>query len=123
MNRDVARYCREVWVALPSGFRQKKKLIKEIRRNIRQYQEENSLIDYVAIVTRFGTPLQIAASYVEEMEPQDVLRGLDVKKTFIRIVAVCMAAIVLIWAIGVGICVVDSMAKSGGYWVVYVDEG
>ena len=44
------------------------------------------------------------------------------RKKIVSIVAAGVAAIALIWAIGVGICVVNSIIASGGYWVVYVDQ-
>lgn len=121
-NKDMEWYFREVRSLLPGGFRQKRKLIAELQRNLSHFLEEAPDADYDAIVLRFGRPEQIAASYVEEMEPQEVLRGLHGRKKIVSIVAAGVAAMALIWAIGVGICVVDSIIASGGYWVVYVDQ-
>lgn len=123
MNNEIRRYCSEISGMLPCKGRTKRKLMAEIKGNITHYLDECPDADYDAIVSRFGTPQQIAASYVEEMEPHEVLNGLNTRKRIVGILATGIALIALVWGIGVGICVVDSIIECGGYWVVYVDQG
>ena len=120
MNRAQRHYCREVSRLLPCKGSTKRKLMAEIKGNISHYLDDYPDSDYDAIVLRFGTPRQIAASYVEEMEPQDVLHGLRIKKRIVGIIAAGIALVVLVWGIGVAICVVDSINASGGYFEVTI---
>lgn len=119
-NKDMKRYCREVKLLLPGGFRRKRKLMKGLRDSLVRYLEDVAEADYSVIVRHFGTPAQIAVSYMEEMEPQEVLRELNVRKKIVRILVISMTSIVLLWGVGVLISAVDFANSTGGYFDVYI---
>ena len=55
------------------------------------------------IAARFGSPKRIAASYLEELEGQELVQHLRVRKKIVQVMALAALAIVLLWA-----CVVYS---------------
>ena len=65
---------------------------------VRDFASENPDADYERITARFGSPKQIAESYLEEMEGKDLARHLGVKRKIVQIVAVMALVMVLLWA-------------------------
>lgn len=121
-NKDIARYCREVQALLPGGFQQKRSIVKGLRESIIQSMDGAEKIDYDAITQRFGSPTQVATSYVEEMEPQEVLHGLRIRRKIVAAFVVGMAMIVLIWIIAVVISGIDFANSINGHIEVYINE-
>lgn len=119
-NKDMKRYYREVRSLLPGGFRRKRKLMKGLGDSLVRYLEDVEEADYSMIVRHFGTPAQIAVSYMEEMEPQEVLRELNVRKKIVSILVVSMTSIVLLWGVGVLISAVDFANSIGGHFEIYI---
>ena len=73
---------------LPGNRRQKKQILSRVEASVRDFVTENPNVDYAAIEQRFGTPPQIAASCIEEMDAQELTLQLRIRKTIVRIVAV-----------------------------------
>lgn len=121
VQRDVKRYCREVRGWLPCSLKQKKKILGKMRENLARYLEEDPLANYSAIVARFGTPQQIAAAYVDEMGTPELLNDLRIKRKIIRIVATVGIAFVLLWAITMGVVLLEAMNQLNG--IIYISEG
>ena len=120
-NKDMERYCREVRALLPGGFRQKRKLMKGLRDSLSRYLEDAAESDYGAIVRRFGLPTQIAVSYMEEMEPQEVLRSMNIRRKIVGIIAAGVIVIVLLWGISILVSAIDFANSMGGHIEVIIN--
>lgn len=77
---------------------------------VRDYAERNPCGGYEAIVLRFGTPEQVAESYLADMEVEELSKHLQIKKKIIVILSASALAIVLLWA-GV-VCIALAEARS-----------
>ena len=86
--------------------------------SVRDFVTENPHADYAAITQRFGTPQQIAASCIEEMDAQELTLQLRIRKTIVRIVAVTALALVLMWAGAVLTALVRHIKDMDGYLIV-----
>lgn len=53
------------------------------------------------------------------METAELAQELRIRRKIVKIVAFVALSVVLLWAIGVGVAIVDSMIASGG---TYMDE-
>ena len=80
--------------------------------SVRDFVTENPHADYAAITQRFGTPQQIAASYIEEMSTPELTQQLRIKK---RIIGATALVLVLIWAGFVLAVTIDSHKSINGY--------
>lgn len=122
-NKAIHKYCGKISVCLISSRREKWRMLAQIRQMCRGYLEEFPGADYDALVARFGTPEQIAAAYVNEMEPSAVLDGFRLRRRILGAVAVGMAAIVMVWMLAVGGALVNEVGHADGYYdvAVYVD--
>lgn len=86
---------------------------------VRDFVSNHPNADYAAITARFGTPQQIAESSLENMETAELAQELRIRKKIVKIIAIAALSLVLLWAFGVGVAIVDSIIASGG---TYVDE-
>lgn len=86
--------------------------------SVRDFVTENPHADYAAITQRFGTPQQIAASYIEEMDAQELTLQLRIRKTIVRIVAATALVLVLLWAGVVVTALIRHVKAMNGYLIV-----
>ena len=99
----VWRYLREIRRQLPGSGKQREQILLQVENSVLDYASENPDADYDMIAARFGSPKRIAASYLEELEGQELVQHLRVRKKIVQVMALAALAIVLLWA-----CVVYS---------------
>ncbi len=118
LNVHLLRYLWEVREELPGNRRQKKQILSRVESSVQDFVIENPHVDYATITQRFGTPQQIAASCIEEMDAQELTLQLRIRKTIVRIVAVTALALVLLWAGVVLTALVRHIKDMDGYLIV-----
>lgn len=114
-NVHLLRYLWEVREELPGNRRQKKQILSRVEASVRDFVTENPHADYAAITQRFGTPQQIAASYIEEMSTPELTQQLRIKKRIVYIIGATALVLVLIWAGFVLAVTIDSHKSINGY--------
>lgn len=118
LNVHLLRYLWEVREELPGSRKQRKQILSRVESSVRDFVTENPHADYAAITQRFGTPQQIAASYIEEMSTPELTQQLRIRKTIVRIVAVTALALVLLWAGVVLTALIRHIKDMDGYLIV-----
>ena len=63
----VRKYMRELRHALPINYPNQKKILHSIKQNLINYINENPYSDYSNLTNEFGTPLDTAISFMNEM--------------------------------------------------------
>ena len=113
----VKKYCREIRKWLPCSWNLKKRIISEISDNVAHYLSDAQTAKYSDIEQRFGTPKQIATTYINEMDTSDLLENLRVKrKITTAIISTCLV-LIAIWGIAVTIALIDAIIVTHGYGV------
>lgn len=79
---------------------------------------ENPEASYEDLTERFGVPQQIAATYVEEMGTNELLRDLRIRRRIVRAVTAAALSVVILWAGLVIASYVDHRRDVNGYLVV-----
>ena len=110
----LKRYIRSISDALPCSMRTKKQIVSQIRESIDDYLKEKPEADLTMVQAHFGTPLEIAASYVNEQDTSALLHKMSIKKKVLVIVAGVMTAIFLMWIGLVAWATIDAKEESGG---------
>lgn len=118
LNVHLLRYLWKVRGELPGNRRQKKQILSRVESSVRGFVTENPHADYAAITQRFGTPQQIAASCIEEMDAQELTLQLRIRKTIVRIVAATALVLVLLWAGVVVTALIRHVKAMNGYLIV-----
>lgn len=95
-NWYVRRYIRAVSSFLPCSGRTKKPWLDALRVQAGQYIAEGG--DAAALAERFGTPQQVAASYVDELPTAELLAELYVRRRIVTVVALAVVAALAVYA-------------------------
>lgn len=119
---SLKRYMRQIRRELPCRLQEKKVILSHLEEGIIDYIEDNPTSDITAVQDCFGTPKEIAASYLYEQAPLVMLQKIRIKKKVLQMVAGMMAAIVLIWVSAVAVEMIDSRKSSHGYIVVTIEK-
>lgn len=122
-NRDSAlrRYYRTVFNYLPCSRKLKNKILQEIKGNVTAYLEEHPQATISDIESHFGTPRSIAAAYVDDMNTEELIHALHIRKKVVTTIVSTLLTIVLLWAVGVTCTMVYHAVKYTG--AVYVEVG
>ena len=124
INRNARRYLRQVRTGLPCGGTMKRQIMEKIRSSISRFLEEEPSADYESIVSRFGTPQQIASAYVDEQDTEVLLRKLRIKRRIVAAVCCTAAACVVIWlSVALAAYVNFSIAENGYAVIEIVTNG
>lgn len=113
--KDLKRYYRQVASWLPCGGKTKREMMARIRATVDAYIEEHPTADFAAIQARFGTPQQIAASFVDEMETEELLQRINYRNKIIKGFAILASTIILLWILVVTIALLNALNSSSGH--------
>lgn len=83
-EKTIRRYCRAVGSYLPCARRQKRQLLRDLRQRLEEYRDEHP--DETSPEERFGTPQQVAADYVDDMDTTELLQALRYRRRVITAV-------------------------------------
>lgn len=122
LNRDARRYLREIRGCVPCAGRMRRKMMRDIHEMLWEFFSKQPEADYSTIVDRFGTPQQIASSYVDEMATGEVLSNLYIRKKVLTLVSTLAIVIVLLWLGVVSYECAHNENVSSGYFEVTVAE-
>lgn len=107
-------YYRQVRGCLPCGRTQKSRIMEKFRASVDAWLEENPGADPEQVRAHFGSPREIALSYVEDMSSGELLNAMGIRRKIVSMVAGVGLAVVLIWGIAAGLALADAMINSGG---------
>ena len=74
-------------------------VMTQIRETVQKFVQEHPDADVAAIQAQLGTPQEIAAAYVENMETAAVLKGLRIRRRVLFAVCATMLAILISWTV------------------------
>ena len=99
--KELQQYYRQIKRWLPCGGSLKKQLMSTIVATIEEYRIEYPDADFPTLQAHFGSPQQIAASFVDEMDTAELLSALKIRRRIIQIVLICLFIALFLWFITV----------------------
>ena len=118
-NAGIRQVLREMRKSIPFGGKQKKLVLEQVKASMLEYLAEKPDATYDDLLARFGTPEQIAASYLEELDVSDLRRQLTIRKKILLIVSLVAICIILLWT-GV-VCAALAEAKTNANYTIVED--
>lgn len=91
----IRRYVRAVSGFLPCSGKRKKPWLADLRAQAESYVAEGG--DAAALEQRFGTPQQMAFTYVDEMPTADLLAELHIRRRLVAVTAITLAAALAVY--------------------------
>lgn len=115
MSTVIKKYCREVSRALPCSRDLKRKITDQITQSIQEFLNENPNAAYADIEAEFGSPMQIASAYLDEVDHEKLTSELKLKQRVVRIFAIAMTIALLMFAVMLAIVVQDDYSSDNGF--------
>lgn len=122
LSSDLHGYYRSVADILPCSGHAKKKYLNELRGRLRELQEEKPDADRETACERFGTPEEIAESWLENLSARDYKKRVAFSKRTKVLIAV-FAALAVVGLILLGRFYLKYREAMLGDFIVYVEEG
>lgn len=121
-DRELRKYYREVGSRLTGTNSQKRLLVAQIKERVGIFLQEQPEADIDAVIRHFGTPQQIAQSYLEQMDAPELLGKLRIRKRIVTIVAVAAIVALAMWGIAVGWAMYDAHEDAHWYYETFIEE-
>lgn len=90
-------YLLRVRLTLIGSRKQKKNILAIVEASIRAYASEQPNVDYRTLAERFGAPQKIAESCVAEMEPEELLKQLQIRGRILHAALAAIAVTMTVW--------------------------
>lgn len=118
-EKRIKEYCRSISRELYCPAAARKQILAAIRENIAAYIEENPDAGFEDVQKHFGTPQQIAASYIEELEMPELVRKLNLRRRVLSVLCISLGVCALLLLVALAVVVIGTLLGSN-YYVVYV---
>lgn len=120
---SLKQYYRQISRHLSCPAGRKQQIMENIRSGVNDFLLEKPDADMAAIMQHFGTPEQIAESYLSEMDLKELKKTLNIRKRTFTVVLIAVLTALAMWAIAVVIASIDAHIQAGGYGEFIVNEG
>lgn len=121
-DKSVKKYSRQVYRMLVLPKRPRKILYESIESGINEYAENHIGITYEALVEHFGSPKEMADTYIETCDYKEMHRAQKTKKHIMKALlclGIAVVSLLFIWVI------VDLQTKTSyrnGYYIISVKD-
>lgn len=96
MKWKLFRYYWQVKSFLPCSRKLKKRCICDLKAGVEEFLKQNPQADFAAIQERLGSPRQIAASFVEEADTEQLLQRLRIRRLVVTATSVVTIAALIV---------------------------
>lgn len=123
---ELEKYKQEVRSWLPCSRKMKSQIMNQLEESLTNFLKQNTQANLHQIQKHFGSPEEIASTYVENMGANVLLRDLRINRRIMCIVSGMIAVVLAIWLLVVGWGVVKELKDDAGTYnigpVVEVDR-
>ena len=119
-EKTIRRYCRAVGSYLPCARRQKRQLLRDLGQRLEEYRDEHP--DETSPEERFGTPQQVAAGYVDDMDTTELLQALRYRRRVITAVVSGILAALAVLTASLCVQLYDYHRSLDGWTEVYATK-
>lgn len=89
--------------------------------SVRDYVIENPYVNYKLLQQRFGTPQQIADSYIEAQDTSELINSLKIKRRVFFLIIAVATIIIITWFIIVTCAINHHLKQVDGSVETYID--
>ena len=125
-KRDLQKYFRQAKSELLCPWKTRKQIMADLKKNVSLYLEEHPEAAIENILHTFGSPRQIAASYVEELPTPELMKKLKLRRRILRctisIVGGAVLLCILLWVFTLVSGLIMVHNSSEPYIETYIEE-
>ena len=119
---QLFRYLLEIAFYLLVPWKQKKEILRKIKRSIESYIFDGDNISYRQIRSRFGDPQQIAMAYLTEMDPEELMEKVNQTRIVVRIFVTVVVVALTLLTVSLVRNLVSFMKDMNGYDTIEIIE-
>ncbi len=122
-DRDVEKYLRDVRKLLHCPRAQRREFLRQLEANIYSYISENEVGNMEGVIKEFGSPEDIAQSFLDEIDTKLVRRSIRSSQ---RNACIALGILLVTSIFLVTICMIeliDHINFRDGYWVDTIGYG
>lgn len=94
--KHISRYIKNVKKVFPWGYPKKKKILKELKYNLKLFFSEHPDVSYEDLCIHFGTPDSYIDDRMSLYSPDELRRSVQIKKRKYLIIGLIIAFIILV---------------------------
>ena len=118
LNKEVKKYIKDINSYLICDCSTRNKFIRDLKSDIDEYIEGNSVTDFDSVYNHFGEPRDIAKGFLENADTKKIKRKMDITK--VALIAVIIALVM--WGIGITAAWIDAHESNTGYNITEMGE-
>ena len=80
MNKEIKKYIKYVKKIIPFYSKDKKEFLKLLTQKIIEFSNTQPNCTYQNIIDEFGSPNEVAGSYIETLNSDEIIKKLNKKK-------------------------------------------
>ena len=97
MSNDIKKYIKYVKKIIPIHSKDKKEFIQLLTQKIIEFSNEHDSCSYQDIVDEFGSPNEVAGSYIETLNSDEIIKKLNKKKIINIFISVIIILYISVW--------------------------
>ena len=97
MNNDIKKYIKYVKKIISIHSKDKKEFIQLLTQKIIEFSNEHDSCSYQDIVDEFGSPNEVAGSYIETLDSDEIIKKLNKKKIINIFISVIIILCISVW--------------------------
>ena len=113
-NKAAKRYLRIVRQLLPCGKKTRTAILAGITASLNAYLEQFPNATYSELESKYGSPQQIAAAYVENTGTADILKEMRIHRRILELIAFTAATVLVIWLVFAILAFIDAHDATHG---------
>lgn len=117
-NIDKKNYLKEINSFLICDFSTRNKFISDLKSDIDEYIENNSVTDFDSVYNHFGEPQDIAKGFLENADTKKIKRKMDITKVVVTAVIVAL----VMFGICLTVNLIDAHQSYTGYNTIEMGE-
>lgn len=118
IEKEIEKYLSEIQNNLICNSKAKKNIIEEISGSVYDFAEAKGINDISEIYEHFGTPEEMARTYLSQSDPKKIAKAVRIKKA----VVIGVIVAILLFAISLIIAIIDSHRSNDGHYIDTVIE-
>ena len=125
MSNDIKKYIKYVKKIIPIHSKDKKEFIQLLTQKIIEFSNEHDSCSYQDIVDEFGSPNEVAGSYIETLDSDEIIKKLNKKKIINIFISVIIILCISVWGFEryrINKLYQDARDSIHGYWVEEITE-
>ena len=99
INKDIEKYISDVGKNLVCAGKLKKQIMADLENEVYDYAESNGIGDISQIVSRFGSPQEIAQMHLADAEPQTIKNAVSVRRILVSAAIIAVVLVVFCYLI------------------------